>query len=94
MDVIAAFSPDNVLVKVSTTETGDYVKTEAKVSGWVHASVEASVTGEGTCFYEAVTGFPKKPVKKMFCLKGGCTPAWASFVPFLFWGDAHRLRDF
>eukprot|EP00439_Symbiodinium_sp_Y106_P040354 s5574_g4.t4 len=72
VDAIVAFNPDNIFVKVSTTGTGDYVKTEAKVSGWVRASVEASVTGEGTCSYEAVTGFPKKPVKKMFCFKGGC----------------------
>ncbi|CAE7550753.1 unnamed protein product [Symbiodinium sp. CCMP2592] len=72
VDAIVAFNPDNIFVKVSTKGTGDYVKTEAKVSGWVRASVEASVTGEGTCSYEAVTGFPKKPVKKMFCFKGGC----------------------
>lgn len=72
VDAIVAFNPDYLSVKVSTTGTGDYVKTEAKVSGWVRASVEASVKGEGTCSYEAVTGFPKKPVKKMFCFKGGC----------------------
>ena len=77
VDAIVAFNPDYLSVKVSTTGTGDYVKTEAKVSGWVRASVEASVKGEGTCSYEAVTGFPKKPVKKMFCFKGGCIPASA-----------------
>ena len=90
VDAIVAFNPDNIFVKVSTTGTGDYVKTEAKVSGWVRASVEASVTGEGTCSYEAVTGFPKKPVKKMFCFKGGCIPAFALLHPFLFRLNTHQ----
>ncbi|CAE7614633.1 unnamed protein product [Symbiodinium microadriaticum] len=70
LDAVVTFNPN--LITVKSTVSGTTVKTEAFVEGWVRASVEAWVKGEGTCSYEAQRGFPKQPKKKMICAKGVC----------------------
>ncbi|CAE7829487.1 unnamed protein product [Symbiodinium sp. CCMP2592] len=70
LDAVVTFNPD--LIEVKTKVSGSTVETEAKVEGWVRASVQAWVKGEGTCSYEAQRGFPKQPKKKMICAKGVC----------------------
>jgi len=70
LDAVVTFNPD--LIQVKTTVSGSTVKTRAFVEGWVRASVQAWVKGEGTCSYEAQRGFPKQPKKKMICAKGVC----------------------